>query len=457
MTNDPVVAELARANPEPHPRSDPADDQLLAAILDTPATQVRARGGVPPRARWRSPLGILAPALSLVVVAAVVIVFLSVRKSSPPASSSGTGVELVFRAEPTVQTPVVTHASLARTIEVMRQRAAAIGASGGSFHASGSDQITVRLPAGPNLPRAAKIFGADAQLKFCDWEANALSPSGKTVASQLGARDRQSLETSQGARAASPGQPSAGAMRLYDAVKMASRQPANPSPDNSRSDEQYYLFGAPKSAACKAAARAYGESLAPDAHCLVAGPDDSRQELAGGLPTGVTAAQGQELKIKRGMVVLEAISPDANHPTSIYDPNARFYVLKDLVALFGNDITNPRQSTDPSGSPEVTFSLTSAGRKQFEKVTATIADRGRLVSGPDQQLNQHFAVALDNQLLNVTSIDYHAYPNGVLGNTAAITGALTTQSARDLATQLRLGAFPVRLRLIDEQPLTIHR
>lgn len=37
-----------------------------------------------------------------------------------------------------------------------------------------------------------------------------------------------------------------------------------------------------------------------------------------------------------------------------------------------------------------------------------------------------------------------------------ITAGLTTQSARDLATQLRLGTLPVNLRLISEKPLSVH-
>lgn len=419
----------------------------------------RVQAGAPPRSRRRPPIRVLAPALSLTVVVAVAIVFLSVRKSGPPVSSGGgTGVELVYQAEPTVQSPVVTSALLARTIEVMRQRAAAVGVSGGSFRTSGSDQITVRLPAGNNVARATKILGVPAQLEFYDWEANALTPSGKTVASRLRGQDPKSLEISQGAGRAAPGQPGAGGMRLYDAVKLASRQPAEVSPDNSRAGTQYYLFASPGSAACNAAARAQSKSPAPDTHCLLSGPAANPQQLATALPTGVTAAQGQDLAIKPGTVVLQAASPNAKSQTSLYDPNARFYVLKDHVALSGAAITSPRQSTDASGLPDVAFGFTSDGKQAFQKVTREVAHRGQVSSPSNQQLNQHFAVALDNQLLTVPSIDYRAYPNGIPGNTGAdITAALTIQSARDLATQLRLGALPLNPRLIDEQPLrTIH-
>jgi SecD/SecF fusion protein len=82
-------------------------------------------------------------------------------------------------------------------------------------------------------------------------------------------------------------------------------------------------------------------------------------------------------------------------------------------------------------------------------VTQTIARRGDLVSGPGQILNQHFAVALDDKLITVPQIDFNTYPDGIPGdNGADITGRLTTQSAKDLATQLRLGALPINLQLI---------
>ena len=125
-------------------------------------------------------------------------------------------------------------------------------------------------------------------------------------------------------------------------------------------------------------------------------------------------------------------------------------MLKDHVSLFGNEITNPQQSTDQSGNPDVTFSFTSRGRAAFQKVTSTIAQRGQLDSASGQQLNQHFAVALDNKLLTVPQIDFKLYPDGIPAARRRHHRRVDDQSARDLATQLRLGALPVNLRLIAE-------
>ena len=83
-------------------------------------------------------------------------------------------------------------------------------------------------------------------------------------------------------------------------------------------------------------------------------------------------------------------------------------------------------------------------------MTAQIAHRGDLVSGLGQTYDQHFAVALDTQLITVPSIDFKIYPNGIQGSSGGdITGGFTTSSAHDLATELRSAALPIDLKLIS--------
>jgi SecD/SecF fusion protein len=362
------------------------------------------------------------------------------------------GVELVYQGKPTAQTPVVTQEALQRAVDIMRERVDQLGVSEPQIQTAGGD-ISVGLPDVKDIARAEKIVGTTARLEFYDWEANALTPNGKTVASQLQLQDAAASTISQGGTT-SPGD-GAGGMTLYDAVKLASKQPAKVSPDNARRGPQYYMFGAPGSTACATAAKAQGTTPTPGVHCLLAGPDDNQQDLLSGLPAGVTAAEGEQLVVPPGTVVIQAADANAKQQKSFNDPSAQFYVLKDHVSLFGNDIKDPQQSTDQSGSPDVTFSFTSKGEKAFQNVTADIAHRGDRVSGLGQQLNQHFAVALDNKLITVPQIDFKTYPDGIQGGGGAdITGGFTIQSAQDLATQLRLGALPIGLKLISESQVS---
>jgi SecD/SecF fusion protein len=375
------------------------------------------------------------------------------------------GVELVYQAQRTPQSGVNQDA-LSRAVDIMRARVDQLGVAEPEIQTSGGNQISVALPNVKDTHRAEQEVGTTARLEFYDWEANVLLPNGQLVASVLktlppGFSQNQSSLTPVQSEALAvtrgAGAPGSGSLALYDAVKLASKQPAQASPDNARAGPLYFMFGAPGSAACATAARNGGGAAVPGLHCLLSGPDTSLNDLYSGLPTGVSKSQGQVLTVPQGTVVLEATSQKFSLTGSvpISSPVAQFYVLKDHVALFGNDITNPQQSTDQSGAPDVTFGFTSKGNAEFQKVTGQIAQRGALVSGLGNPLNQHFAVALDTQLVTVPQIDFKQYPNGIVGgNGADITGGFTANSAQELAQVLRLGALPIKLKLISESQVS---
>ncbi len=143
------------------------------------------------------------------------------------------GVELVYQGTPTKQTPVVTQDALSRAVDIIRERVDQLGVAEPEIQTSGANQISVGLPNVKDFARAEKQVGTTAQLAFYDWEANALTPNGKTVASQLAAQDTNALTISQGS-SGGPGTPGAGSMNLYEAVKLAAAQPEQSSPDNAR-------------------------------------------------------------------------------------------------------------------------------------------------------------------------------------------------------------------------------
>ncbi len=207
------------------------------------------------------------------------------------------GVQLVYQGLPSAQTPTVTADALQRAVDIMRSRVDQLGVAEPEIQTSGNNQITVGLPNVSDTARAEQEVGATAQLYFYDWEANAITPNGKTVASQIQGQDPTALEISQGSSSTSatglaPGQPGAGSMGLYQAVQLASKQPYWSSKTNSRLGTQYWMFGAPGSAACATAARDAGTVAVAGQHCLLSGPDDSVSDLDAGLPNGVSASEG---------------------------------------------------------------------------------------------------------------------------------------------------------------------
>ena len=180
-------------------------------------------------------------------------------------------------------------------------------------------------------------------------------------------------------------------------------------------------------------------------------------DLVSGLPTGVTASQGQLLTVKRGTAVLQAAPASSSQIINFSNPNAQFYVLRDHVALLGSDITNPQQSTDSTTSqPDVTFGFTSKGQHEFQAVTKTIARRGDLVSG----LGQHLRPALRGRARQPA--DHRPVDRlQAVSRTASTAPTAPTSPAasrlsrrQDLATQLRLGALPIKLKLISESQVS---
>jgi SecD/SecF fusion protein len=103
------------------------------------------------------------------------------------------GVQLVYQGQPSPQTPVVTQDALSRAVDIMRQRVDQLGVSEPQIQTTGGNQITVGLPDVQDIQRAEKEVGTVAQLYFYDWEANALTPNGKTVSSQLVAQNPAAL------------------------------------------------------------------------------------------------------------------------------------------------------------------------------------------------------------------------------------------------------------------------
>jgi SecD/SecF fusion protein len=450
-TDERVIAQIAETNPVPGSSAPTLQERaeaerILRRVLDDASARRPRRPG-------RPRVGVLVPVVSLLVVLVVAAALLRTGGAATMTGSAPSGgLRITFRAEPSPQVPRVTAVAISRTMTVMRHRLRTLGVSAGfTVTRSGNSDIVVTGPRVPAAGRAriVRVVGQTAELFFYDWEANVLTPNGRTVASQLLSQDPTAMTISQGGRFGA-GVPGGGGLPLYQAAKLAAKQPAAPlSPTMSRKGPVYYFFGAPGSQACAAAARAEGTLPARGQHCLLNGPVPLLSDLYVGLPAGVTKAVGERVTVPQGTVVLQAANPSASDQIAADSPAAQFFVLKDDVALVGNDITNPRPGTDSAGQPDVTFGFDGAGQRLFAKLTGQVAHRGVHVSTGGAVLNQHFAVALDNQLITVPQIDYRTYPDGIIGGGGGdITGSFTRQSAADVATELRLGALPLNLLVV---------
>jgi SecD/SecF fusion protein len=386
-------------------------------------------------------------ALILLLVAGLVAasgVVIAVRKTSLGLDLKG-GVELVYQGRPTAQAKVDS-TSLNRAIDIMRKRVDQLGVAEPEIQTVGSDEIDVALPNVSNAQRAIAEVGKVAQLHFYDWETNVIGADGKAA----GISDT----TSTGDAAGDPGGAASG-LTGYAAVTRAIKRP----PIIRASDTTLEPGCTPKQVnGC-----VYGQwyLLNETGKTLLRGPEDTYKDLFSDRGPPPKGDQVRAVRVNPGTLVMQAL-PEVNATTgAVINANPQsFYVLNDNPALSGSDIRSPTASTDPTtGEPNVTFGFSSSGGKIFQDVTKAIAQRGQNAALPGvskAEAEQHFAVALDNQLITVPYIDYTANPDGITAGAGGseISGGFTLQSAQNLANELQSGALPIKLNLISESQVS---
>jgi SecD/SecF fusion protein len=352
------------------------------------------------------------------------------------------GVQLIYQGRATAQAKVDTE-SLNRAIDIMRKRVDQLGVAQPEIQRTGTSEVSVGLPNVTNAQRAQQQVGKTAQLFFYDWEPNVIGPSGEPAPTE----PRVTGGTS-------PASAEAG-LPEYEAVQRAlKRKPVI------RKNDTTYANGCTPA---QVEGCIYGQwYLLDETHKKVLrGPEDTEKNLYGDnnqkLPRAIKT---RAVHINPGTVIAQA-QPITGKAGKVSQPSPEsWYVLNDNPVLNGNDVKNPRQSFDNggSGSPNVTFEFSSAGRSTFEHVTRQVAERGQqrqLPGVPKAAALQHFAVVLDNQVITAPSIDYTQYPEGIDASTGSqISGGFTLNSATNLADELQSGALPIKLELISQSQVS---
>ena len=338
------------------------------------------------------------------------------------------GVELVYQVKPRAGQPPPTSEAIQRAIDVMRERVDQLGVAEPEIQQSGNNQINVALPDVSNLQEAIKQVGTVAQLAFYDWEINVIGPDGKpdptnpAVTGGSGGGDSTS----------------SAALSLYDALQRAVKRPAKIEPNNARDGNLYYAVD-------KAKKHVFGTG------------EESRAAALAKVPKAVRD-NAEVLVVKPDTVIVRAQNSGS---TAKVD---KWFVLKDDVALQGKEIKNPEQAFDQgaggSGGPIVTFEFTDKGRKLWQQTTKQIAQRGSesvgiLPGTTADEVNQHFAIVLDQDLVSTPFIDFRQNPEGIDGRTGSqIEGGFTIKTAQALANVLKTGALPVQLQLISSSQVS---
>ena len=385
------------------------------------------------------------------------------------------GVELIYQAEPTPQVPQVTPQAVDDAINTIRKRTNALGVSESEVQKEGADTIVVGLPGVRNAERAEQQVGTTAQLQFYDWQPNVIDEEGNELGEK--AVDYSIAEV-----------PIPGLLQAVERAEKAKPvAEVNDVPAGGLDEDELREKGIDPSDT-KAVREFYDRAndtagkklyLFDKNEKLLAGPETSCEGLladyADKAPdnpaprakeaTGPCASQLNELgsagppadatihEVPQGIVIVEAERPENLKNTNI---TASYFVIEDDSELTGSDIKDPKQNFDPrTNEPIVTFEFTDKGRKAFARVTKRVAQRGSTTilppGTPRSQGFQHFAITLDDEIVSRAYIDFLENPEGIDGRTGAqINGIGTIQETQDLAENLRIGALPVKLKLISK-------
>ena len=181
----------------------------------------RVQEGVPRSSRLPAAVGHLYLAAAVVVVIVVAGVFLVAHGAGGgnPAPAANAGVSVTFDVAPDA-----SPRDIDRTAAILASRLHA--AVPGARVSRADGRIVVRV-ANPRAGARGQIIALAAPARFAvyDWEADAVTPNGKTVASQLPAQAPAAFEISQGNGAIEPGGPGAGSLSRPQATALASKRP----------------------------------------------------------------------------------------------------------------------------------------------------------------------------------------------------------------------------------------
>ncbi len=116
------------------------------------------------------------------------------------------------------------------------------------------------------------------------------------------------------------------------------------------------------------------------------------------------------------------------------ESNEAAYLLREAPVVPGDDLVDAQPGFDSrTNEPVINFRFNQSGARRFGAFTR-------------DHVNQPFAIVLDDKVLSAPNIR-----EPILGGSGQISGSFTIESANTLAVQLRSGALPTKLTVIEER------
>ena len=127
--------------------------------------------------------------------------------------------------------------------------------------------------------------------------------------------------------------------------------------------------------------------------------------------------------------------------TLLVETERRIAPLFEEPAFTGSNLVDAgRQQQQGSSSWEVTLRFDRVGGEKFAELTKSIAGTDRLLG-----------ISLDGRSISEASVGPQFATAGITGGAASITGSFSADEARDLEVQLRGGALPLPVEIIENR------
>jgi preprotein translocase subunit SecD len=110
------------------------------------------------------------------------------------------------------------------------------------------------------------------------------------------------------------------------------------------------------------------------------------------------------------------------------------------IGLTGKNLTNAAPQIDERNQWNVAIEFDSEGGEKFAQLTKNIAGTGRSIG-----------IFLDDRLISYPSVDAEYANTGIIGGRARISGNFDTKAAYELAVQLRGGALPFPVEVVENR------
>lgn len=141
----------------------------------------------------------------------------------------------------------------------------------------------------------------------------------------------------------------------------------------------------------------------------------------------VTAEEARASRPPAGYRIYEASEDERNSGYSAY-------VLQETPVVQGDDLVDAQPAFDSqTNAPIITFRFNQSGARKFGNFTKT-------------HVGEPFAIVLDDRVISAPVIR-----EAILGGSGQISGNFSVESANNLAIQLRSGALPAKLTIVEER------